>query len=294
MHDGDWKSFTGPITNQHMSFTAQPGGYFVQQIDQDGVEVDASLYEYSPDNSQLLLHGGTNNGTYIIAFQNPITEQDESQLFYGGSRTVSTTVYYTNAATSLLITQFNATAKITVSSIGTVTVPAGTYKNCKNVLFTVAAGGKTLQASAYKLAPGVGQIEMGSYTNSSGGYSFVGWDTMTDGFVNGVDVTNLTAAPLAVQSALATGDPGLPLAQAAEAQTAPANTSAGAAASVEVVQAADGTSYLVLTGQPGVEYMIEVKEADVPETSWDPFWVGTLKEEQLALPIKAASGKRVY
>ncbi len=78
------------------------------------------------------------------------------------------------------------------------------------------------------------------------------------------------------------------------AQTNPANSLEAAPASLEVVQASDGTSCLVLTGQPGVSYMIEARQTDGQETFWEPFWVGTLKEEQVALPIKPASGSRVY
>ena len=167
-----------------------------------------------------------------------------------------------------------------------------------SVIVTVSVpgqGSETIPLSAYVLAPKVGQIKIGCYqVYESGGYSFLGWDTMTAGVVNGVNVANLIGASLAPQTALALDAPGLPLAQAPEAQTNPANSLEAAPASLEVVQASDGTSCLVLTGQPGVSYMIEARQTDGQETFWEPFWVGTLKEEQVALPIKPASGSRVY
>ena len=199
MNDGDIKYYSGTGGSSYLEFTES---FF-------GDEFHLDIYQRDPGDDEY--YGG-GSATYGYS-------EAEDILFNSAQHALGTTVYLepawrlldnnlltsggTKTATLIAsvpdVTNITVTTKVTVKSVGTVTVPAGIYKDCRQVNLSVKAPGAAVTGQALVLAPRVGIIRVG-IVNSR--LTVIGWQDMTGGTVGGVDVRDLAgvlAAPLAVQ-----------------------------------------------------------------------------------------------
>ena len=189
MHSGDYKTFSGPIGQASVYFYGDGWDGYEMELNTSEGDV-TSDYEYSYDRSELLLTGGE-QGWMNFSFSPPVVELTASQIINGGSRTTSSYVSVSGQRVPVKVTT-------TVAPAGTVTVPAGTYLDCRKVTAKATAtyNGQTaaLSAEAYILAPRVGMIKVGVYrVSSSGSATLLGWEELTEGMVNGVPVSDLAS-----------------------------------------------------------------------------------------------------
>ncbi len=267
MHDGDNKTYSGPVGTASVYFSGDDlWGY---TLDLEAAQDDTkSYYKYSSDYKQLILTGGTYNWT-TASFNPPVVELTENQLINGGSRQTITTLWMSGQ-------KCPSTVTTSVSMAGTVTVPAGTYRNCRriNVNTTVTVDGQKNSASAgaYILAPKVGMIKIGIYKGTADGdFTFLGWEQLTGGTVDGVDVRGL-ASPSLTKSALSTPE-------IAEAESEPEVN-----AQLEYAEDSQGQTTLVVIGEPGQSCSVETRTGQ--DQSWEPFWVGIIRGGgRVALPL---------
>jgi hypothetical protein len=173
----------------------------------EGCNDSDSYYEYSGE--ELWLRGSTGSGV-DLCFEPPLVELDANLAANGGRRTSRTSgsFYYRGY-------WFNYTAEGTIeaSPVGAVSVPAGTFPDCRRIrakiVMTVSIPGGPSESEAmtieYVLAPGVGQIKLGVYNAQE---QFVGWQELTGGQVGGTDVRWFAgAAPPAISSATLSPSP---------------------------------------------------------------------------------------
>jgi hypothetical protein len=157
----------------------------------------SQTYGYSDSGDELL--------TYKISsyqLSSPWVQLDNDILAHGGTRTS----YF-----SISGSHFIATA--TVKLIGTVTVPAGTYHDCRRLDMSLNDAGNHAPKNrgTYLLAPKVGVIRQGLYNLVT--FKLVSWMSLTGGTVGGVDVRSLVppvltiTAPYANQRVINTAAP---------------------------------------------------------------------------------------
>jgi hypothetical protein len=177
MHDGDRADYHGCIGDDYAQFSQNSPGSFTLYSSIDG---STAYFQYQ--GSELWL-----TAIEDINFEAPIVLLDDRILDMGGSRTSQSFTYYEGFF-------IDVAATATVSKLGAVTVPAGTYQNSVNLSLrlTLSIPGvvsKTIVIS-WVLGPGVGAIKQGIYDSNAG---FVCWDQLTDGQVDGVPVALLAA-----------------------------------------------------------------------------------------------------
>jgi hypothetical protein len=128
--------------------------------------------------SPLALYGINSGGFGNIPFNSPANLLTDQILTSGGTVTSQVTgLYYLPGTGNITV---NLTVQTTVTSVGTITVPAGTFTNCKQVFILVTAsymgislvGSGFYDSAAWVLAPGVGIIDDGVAT----------WDVNTGQF----------------------------------------------------------------------------------------------------------------
>jgi hypothetical protein len=118
---------------------------------------------------------GINTAWGSMSFNSPAYLLTDQSLTNNGTITTSITgSYYVPGSGNVAM---NVTIQATVSSVGTITVPAGSFKNCKQLLVveTATLGGvffNNYDSAAWVLAPGVGIIDDGVAT----------WDVDTGAF----------------------------------------------------------------------------------------------------------------
>jgi hypothetical protein len=181
MHSGDQLNYAGAGETTTITFTADlAAGSFIMQESYDNA---SSYYTYS--GSQLLLTGGKQGWTRMT-YTPPIPELDENSLANGGTRSATSQTTVQGITVGL-------SAVITVANAGAVTVPAGTFQNCRTVGSSITGtvpgvGSQTMSVQNYVLAPGVGIIKLGLYDLDG---RLIGWLELTGGHVDGVDVHDL-------------------------------------------------------------------------------------------------------
>ncbi len=203
MQNGDIKYYNGPAGQIYIRFSntgfSNPPRFdmalYVYDPDWDDYyEEFSATVGYSTDRNQLIEYGA-DVGFYDYTWNPPIASLDATSLADGGSRTFQSVVKAPG-------TNIPVTVTITVTSAGTVVVPAGTYNQCKSVSVTAKITGTStvVSAQAWVLAPRVGQIKV-AVVNESG--RVVGWESLTSGTVGGTDVkdfANQIAPTLAITS----------------------------------------------------------------------------------------------
>ena len=190
MYDGDVKSYTGAAGLSLVQFTADPdnGGFWMKvYLGDTNSAFETFGMNYDIDYQTVYDYSGKPEVGATLDFNPAWTWFDNHQLQNGG------TINSSFVASVPDITNVDTTASVTVTSAGTVTVPAGTFSNCKNV--AIAGHGAVIGSFSQSmvLAPGVGPIELGLYLPTpSGGTRFLGWESLTGGTVGGIDVRGLT------------------------------------------------------------------------------------------------------
>ena len=130
-------------------------------------------------NSVSLVEAGT--GWVHASFNPPALLVDNAALQNGGTLTTSTTSE-----------GYAATYSVAIGKAGTITVPAGTFYNCRSFTASESLDGTHATALTAYLAPGVGIIKL---LVKSGD-----WAELTGGTVNGYDVSAYAGMQLATTS----------------------------------------------------------------------------------------------
>jgi len=189
MNDGDIKYYSGAGGCSYVSFNQQ-GTQFSMDIyqsepcDGDYSLEGSSVFEYS-DNLDTLFNTAQEASGITLGFHPPWAMLDDNLLTHGGTKTSSF------IASVEGITNVSVTASVTVKSVGTVTVPAGTYLDCRQVNLKLNLLGVGTSGDAFVVAPKVGAIKVAIVKASSTGFTIVGWQSLTSGTVGGVDVRDL-------------------------------------------------------------------------------------------------------
>jgi hypothetical protein len=178
LNDGDYKVFV----YGDKELTIEVSGYFSGEYE---ISMD------SDDGSGSEWHSKTDGGDYLsmvesgwidVSLEPEVLILDDNLLRGGGSRTTSTTVDQTG------VEDYPATFTVKVSMAGSVTVPAGTFADCRNITVTEKAkvpgyGNVSVQAMTAVLAPRVGMIKKLVRPGV--------WASLQSGTVGGVDVREL-------------------------------------------------------------------------------------------------------
>lgn len=179
LHDGDWKEFSAGIETLSLSVSSTT----LNGLAAMNVMINDEQTYYAHSGNQLITFGGAALG-FELLFDAPLVELDEQVLLYGGTRTSKSTGSV--AGVTIIVT-----LKVTVTDAGTVTVPAGTFENCRQVTITstVSIPGTRSETTkqAYVLAPGVGQIRISAVD------ALTRWADLTSGMVGGTTVSDLAA-----------------------------------------------------------------------------------------------------
>ncbi len=184
LNDGDNKTFA--YSDGELYLSVADYGYGLYKVGWETVNDSAYEMEQVDGDSLYLISAKT--GWITITFDPPVLLLDEEMLMSGGTRTTRTTVRQSGVT-------YPATFTITVTSAGTVTVPAGTYANCLNLTAkeTATVPGYGTISQAYMtaiIAPGAGLVRKLVTPNV--------WAGLASGTVGGVDVMNLAATNVPV------------------------------------------------------------------------------------------------
>lgn len=192
MHDGDVRYFSGVAGSSYFEFAEDDFGDYTEfSMDIYRQELPATEYEDSGTSTygysyarDVLFNYGQKGPIGAYLYFNPAWELlSDGLLLKGGSRSSR---FYAGVPD---VEEVLVSATVKVKAAGTVTVPAGTFHDCRSVSFTLkAARGGGASGQAMILAPRVGPIKMG-VANVRG--QFIGWQSLTGGTVGGVDVREL-------------------------------------------------------------------------------------------------------
>ena len=196
MHDGDWRDLETTLSGQHISLYESITynsweDLFLLSPDDSG----AYSFRYEDGNVALyaLDAGGIN-----LWFDTPVVFLKGSALPNGGSWTATTTSSYGGVVLTLH-------ASFSVTVIGNVTIPLGTFSDCRKLTLslTVSAQGHTegLSSEAFMLTPVMGYIQEAILNNNN---QFAGWANLTSGEVGGVPVSGLSQLDITAPSLVLT------------------------------------------------------------------------------------------
>jgi hypothetical protein len=194
MNEGDVRYFSGAGGASYLQFvqdfdeSAQFTMYIYRQ-ESAGEEYDGygrSSYGYSAAGDTLFNYGQKGPIGAFLHFEPPWALLTDSLLAKGG---ITSSRFYAGVP---FVTNIAVLATVKVRSVGTVTVPAGTFYDCRSASFTIKVAGRStaVGGQAMILAPGFGPIKLG-VANIRG--QFIGWQSLTDGTVGGADLRELAA-----------------------------------------------------------------------------------------------------
>jgi hypothetical protein len=202
MNDGDIKSYSNHLNGAEVSCTLQfseDNSYYPPRFDleiaSDQVISGSLCFGYTNGARTLLNYSQKALG--IRLYLEPTWRiLDDDLLARGGSRTSSLLACVPG------ITNIRVSATVTFAQAGTVTVPAGTYLDCRSLTLTVNAAGIGGSGQAFILAPNVGPIKVGVMNSR---LAPLGWLLLTGGTVAGIDVTHFANQPPPVLSVKLSG-----------------------------------------------------------------------------------------
>ena len=174
LHDGDNKTLTYGTETLTLDTSSTSYNQFRLYVDSS----DVSGYETYQINADSIQAIGGGVGWARVSLNPYVTFLTDNLLRDGG--TVSSMTTATQSGVS-----YAETYKVTVTKSGTVTVPAGTFTDCRTLATTVTAtvpgqGSQTASTSVI-LAPSVGIIKKQVRAGT--------WAVLTRGTVDGIDVT---------------------------------------------------------------------------------------------------------
>lgn len=151
--------------------------------------INTGALGYSTSGDTLFVFGETASNGTTIYYDPPVPILTDDLAIYGGTNSVATTAIYVD--TSGNRRQEAVAGVVSVARVGTVTVPAGTFRDC----ISVTLSGR----NSWTLAPRVGPIRFGVYQQGR----LLAYADLTGGTVGGVSVARLTdstAPQVTVQS----------------------------------------------------------------------------------------------
>jgi hypothetical protein len=198
MYDGDIRYFSGTNGLSYMRISydssASPPQYLVQFF---GTDFSTNYYlklglemSYSSDGGTLLDYTLQPPIGATFDLSPPWTWFDNTQLLNGGTISSSFVASVPN------VTNINSSGAVSISSVQTVTVPAGMFSNCRSVSITGNGVIQSIGGQSLVLAPGIGPVKIGVYMDLGAGPTFIGWQSLTGGTVGGVRVGSLPAEPV--------------------------------------------------------------------------------------------------
>jgi hypothetical protein len=176
LHEGDWKDYSGEYgADRHTFSQAVFAGNSV--FKECCPLMGSSLYLQYAGN-QLLWYGGSSS-LGSLQFNTPLVLMDDSILARGGSRTSRSTLTFQGITIDL-------TLKATITLVGNVAVPAGSFAECCLLRFDLTASAfgeqESIGANAWQLAPGAGRVKSAVL---NGSFEVIGWQELTAGMVGG-------------------------------------------------------------------------------------------------------------
>jgi hypothetical protein len=196
MHDGDWRILENTIQGEYISLNESYSydfwnNMFLLYIS----ESDYFAFGYEGDN---VMWYGLGSDWFTLWFDTPIIFVKGSALPSGGNWAGTTTTSYGGVRLTIR-------ASFTLTVAGTVTIPLGTFSDCRKLAlsFSVSAPGQgqSLSTEALMLTPGTGYIQEAVLGNND---QFAGWANLTSGEVGGVQVPipqpDMTAPSLVLTS----------------------------------------------------------------------------------------------
>lgn len=194
-----------PLNNGDIEYFSGTGGSAYVQVNADTADTpsqfelaaytspSSSPTSYSPDSSMNIGYSAAGDALFnysqsaqgYTVYITPAWQLLNDKLLTAGGKVKSS---FTGTIPGVASVQFTAT--VTVQSVGTVTVPAGTYHNCKELNLNLSGGKVHASAQAYILAPKVGLIKVAMLDSNT--LKVIGWQSLTGGTIGGVDVRNLT------------------------------------------------------------------------------------------------------
>ena len=184
MHDGDSKNFSWTTYNSTYTYSEVQYNGMSSYLEYDSIDGSKAYYGYSGDE---LVMCGAEAGGIDIRFDTPISVLNDYVLNNGGTIQDSTS-FFAEGYT------FHIDYKGTVTNIGDVTVPAGTFKDCRSISMEFSyrvegESGSFDMEEVWILAPKVGKIRiavMDQFLN------LLGWMELISGTVGGISVADLT------------------------------------------------------------------------------------------------------
>ena len=184
MHEGDTKRFRAAEGDVFLATTVNlfHGRPVVGLIVSAGTDASTEYFSYAGD--EVLVWGESDQGDQDIVFDSPAVWLDEDLVLNGGTRTSRTTAVYSGFTANLTLT-------VAVTKLGSVTVPAGTFGNCRQLLLTLHAAiprvGSASSRQSFVLAPGVGIVRLTDVNRPND------WADLISGTVNGSEIAALAS-----------------------------------------------------------------------------------------------------
>ena len=183
MHDGDSKNFSWTTYNSTYTYSEVQYNGMSSYLEYDSIDGSKAYYGYSGDE---LVMCGAEAGGIDMRFDTPISVLNDYVLNNGGTIQDSTS-FFAEGYT------FHIDYKGTVTNIGDVTVPAGTFKDCRSISmeFSYRVEGESDSfdmEDVWILAPKVGKTKVAVADQF---LDFLGWMELTSGTVGGISVADL-------------------------------------------------------------------------------------------------------
>lgn len=188
---GDFKYYNGPGDDLYVEVESgffDPSYFhvnFYYYRPGTDLEYDPWAYGIFGFSGDTLLEHGIDFGWRRYEWDPSLATLTDQALAAASTRTLQSTLQVPGPDVPASVT-------IKITPAGAVTVPAGTYYDCRSVTVTAKAQGRTASAQTYILAPRVGQIKIGVY---NGALRFIGWQELVSGRVGGVDVRDYANQP---------------------------------------------------------------------------------------------------
>ncbi len=179
LNQGDWKEYRSAYGTDRHSFAQ--ASFAGRKLLEESHSLTGSRMYLQHSGAQLVWYGGR-VGEATLTFDRSLVLLEDQMLPTGGSRTSATTVKFEGVTFTLNLT-------VTVTVGGTVTVPAGTYQDCRLMRFELTASAmgeeETAAVDVMYLAPGIGRVKSAIVDED---FEVIGWEELVAGSVAGKPV----------------------------------------------------------------------------------------------------------
>jgi hypothetical protein len=283
LHGGDWFRWEGPKGRYDgATYSRSTGDYTFVQSEPGETTAEVGL-RYGTDGKSMILLDWYQDD--VLDVEPNVTLLSAESLANGGTLSESTRAFVVGDGWIAL------RSVVKVTKVGTVTVPAGTFRHTRQVDWTVTAdipgqGNVIVSRTTLILAPRVGPIRTSDYNEVGSSLVFQGWLDLVDGRVGGVGVRELASGmagigwPLELQQL---SSPSL------DSESEPQGLVPGDSR-LEWIPDGAGVERLVLSGRSDRVYHIERGLQNAQgEVRWEPFSTVVIpKAERLEISIDPA------